>query len=191
MTIIKDGSGTGKEAKVDGTNKLETHSVILTEDAEAVEKGDAYNINTGTIALTSSTASGVLYLKNNEDRDMSIDLIAAGVGSAGTVTDSSVLTLIVNPTSVSFSADVDMNVNRNVGESKVLTVDAFKGSEGATVTGGSSMAQFFIGAGARLAAPINITITKGDSVAFTLDTNTSSGTTNIYVALVVHLKRAE
>ena len=75
MTIIKDGTGTGVEAKVDNTNKLETHSVSIGEDMEGVESGNAYNLNTGTIGLTSSTASGVFYLKNNEDRDLEIDLI--------------------------------------------------------------------------------------------------------------------
>lgn len=190
MTVLKN-AGDGIEAFVDKTHKLKTHSIALSEDAEAVENGDAYNINTGTIALTSTTASGIFYLKNDENRDLSIDLIAAGVGSAGTTTDSSVLTLITNPTSVSFSTNVDMNENRNIGSSKVLIGDAFKGAEGATVTGGSSMAQFFVAPGTRLPAPINITLTKGDSVAFTIDTNTTSGTTNVYLALVVHLKRVE
>jgi len=191
MTIIKDGAGSGNEARVDKSNKLETHSVAISEDVEAVENGDAYNINTGTIGLTSTTASGVLYLKNNEDRDIIIDLIAAGAGSAGTTTDTGVLTAIRNPTSVSFSTNVDMNANRNFGSSNVLTVDAFKGAEGATVTGGNSIAQFFIPPGSRLAAPINLSISKGDSIAFTLDTNTTSGTTNIYIALVTYLKRDE
>lgn len=187
--IIQDGTGTGQEAKVDNTNKLEVHSISIGEDMEAVETGDAYNINTGTIGLTSTTASGIMYLKNNEDKDMSIDLIAAGIGSAGTTTDVATLTAIRNPTSVSFSTNVDMNQNRNFGSSKVLLVDAFKGAEGATVTGGDDLAQFFIPSGSRLSAKINITLTKGDSIAFEMDTNTTSGTTNVYIALVIHLKR--
>jgi hypothetical protein len=117
---IIDGTGTGNRVRVDATNRIETHTILLSEATEAVENGDAYNINTGTIGLTSSNASGVAYLKNNETRDLEIDAIAAGVGSAGTVTDVAEIKLIRNPTSVSFSTAVDMNQNRNFGSSKTF-----------------------------------------------------------------------
>lgn len=193
MTTIKDGTGTGDTLRIDATNKAEVHSVTETETQEAVETGDAYNINTGSISLTTSTASGMLYFKNNETRDIIIDAIAAGVGSAGTVTDVSVVTVIRNPTGGTLISDataVDMNANRNFGSSKTLTGDAFKGDEGKTITGGNDIVQFFMGSGTRLFAPIDLVLQKGDSIAVKLDTNTSSGTTIAYAALVLHLKRS-
>jgi hypothetical protein len=187
--FIDDGTGKGYQAKVDNTNKIEIHGVSITEAIEAVEVGDAYSINTGVIGLTNSTASGVLYVKNNEDRDLEIDAIAVGIGSAGTVTESSLISVIKNPTSVSFSTDVDMKTNRNFGSSQELTVDAYKGAQGATVTGGTQLAIFYQAKGGRLFAPIDLTIPKGNSIAITIDTNTSSGTSNVYAALICHLKR--
>jgi hypothetical protein len=189
MTIIKDGTGSGKEAAVDATNRLEVHGVIETEVVESAENGDAYNFNTGTIGLTNSTASGILYIQNNEIRDLNIDAIAAGIGSAGTVTDVATVTVIRNPTSVSFSTDADMNQNRNFGSSKTFIGNVYKGAQGATVTGGDAIVQFFAAAGTRLFAPIDLILTKGDSLAVTIDSNTTSGTTNVYAAAVCHLKR--
>jgi hypothetical protein len=187
MSIIQDGTGSGNRAKVSG-NRLFGHTITEGEDRHSTEQGDAYNVNTGVIGLTSSTASGILYIKNNESRDMIIEAIAVGVGSAGTTTDVTTVTLVRNPTSVSFSTAVDMNQNRNFGSSKTLTADVYKGAEAATVTGGNNAAIFFQASGSRLFAPIDFVLTKGDSLAVTIDTNTSSGTTNVYCAALLHLK---
>jgi hypothetical protein len=186
-TIIQDGAGTGNVARV-RSNKLFTHAVSEPEPAHSTESGDAYNINTGDIGLTSSTASSIMYIKNNETRELIIEAIAVGIGSAGTTTDVSKVTIIRNPTSVSYSTAVDMNQNRNFGSSKTLTADVYKGAEGATTTGGDSIIQFYMGAGTRLFAPINLYLPRGSSMAIELDTNTSSGTTNVYAALVCYLK---
>jgi hypothetical protein len=191
MTIIKDGTGTGKTLRIDNTNRADTHAVTIVEAAEAAENGDAYNLNTGTIGLTSSTESGIFYVKNNEDRDLEIDAVAIGIGSAGTTSEVSTITIVRNPTSVSFSTAVDMNANRNFGSSKTLTADVFKGAEAATITGGTDLAQFYLGAGGRLFAAIDLVIPKGNSMAIKIDTNTTSGTTNVYAALVCHLKRID
>lgn len=187
MTEITNGTGNGNKAKVSG-NKLFVYSVTEGQSQHATEDGDAYNLNTGTVGLTNSTASGVMYLKTNETRDFIVEAIAVGIGSAGTVTDSSTVTLVRNPTSVSFSTDVDMNQNRNFGNSTALVADAYKGAQGATVTGGNNIAQFYVGAGSRLFAPIGFRLTKGDSLAITIDSNTTSGTTNVYAAVIGYLK---
>jgi hypothetical protein len=190
MTIIRDPS-TGDGARVDATKRLETHTVTLTETEEATEAGDSYNLNTGNIGLTSQTESGILYLKNNEDRDLIIEAIAVGVDSSGTTGNDSIVTLVRNPTSVSFSTAVDMNQNRNFGSSKTLTADAYKGAEAATITGGNDIAQFYMDAGSRLFAPIAFTLSKGDSIAVKIDTDTTAGTTNVYAAIICHLKRVD
>jgi hypothetical protein len=187
MTILKDGTGTGNTAKVSG-NRMFSHTITESEGVHATEKGDAFNINTGTIGLTSTTASGVFFLQNNDARDLIIEAIAVGIGSAGTVTDSSEIKVIQNPTSVDFSTDVDMNANRNFGSSKTLSSLAYKGVEGSTVTGGTEVALFYQAKGGRLFAPIDLVLTKGDSLAITIDTQTTSGTTNIYAAAVTYLK---
>ena len=184
---IQDGKGTGNRAKVSG-NRLFTHGVVETEIDHATEEGDAYNLNTGTIGLTAATVSAVMYCKNNETRDLIITAIAAGIDSAGTTPGMTTIKIIRNPTSVDFSTAADMNANRNFGSSKTLTADVYKGVEGSTVTGGTEIIQFFTNPGSRLFAPIDLILTKGDSICITMDTDTSSGTTNVYAALICHLK---
>lgn len=187
---IRDGKGTGNRSKVSG-NRLFTHSVVETEAIHATAVGDSYNINTGSVSLTSTTASGILYVKNNENRDLVIEAVACGLGNAGTVSDVASIVLVRNPTGgtlISNATAVSMNQNRNFGSSKTLTINAYKGAEGSTVTGGNDIAQFFAAAGSRLFAEVNMILTKGDSIAVKIDTNTTLGTTNVYAAILCHLK---
>ena len=184
---IRDGKGTGNRTRVGG-NRLFAHTIAEGEEVHASEQGDSYNINTGNIGLTSQSESAILYFKNNEDRDFIIDAIALGVDSSGTTGNDSIVTLMRNPTAASFSTAVDMNQNRNFGSSKTLTADVFKGAEAATLTGGNAIAQFYMDAGSRLFAGIDFVLTKGDAIGVKIDTDTTSGTTNVYAALIGHLK---
>ena len=92
--------------------------------------------------------------------------------------------------SVSFSTAVDMNQNRNFGSSNTLasTTLVYKGAEGATVTGGDDVAIFYQNVGTRGYYAIDFEIPKGNSIAVTIDTQTTSGTTNLYVAAIGHRK---
>jgi len=188
---LKDGSS-GNIARVDDKKRLRTKAVTESESLDATHGSRAYNINTGTISLTSSTVSGILYFKNNENESFILEALAVGVGGAGTTTESSVITLIRNPTTgtlISGASAVAMNQNRNFGTSNTLSDSlAYKGVEGSTVTDGDAIAQFFQGAGGRLFAGINFELQKGNSLAITIDTNTSSGTTIVYAALIGYLE---
>jgi len=190
--IIKDGTGNGFSAEVDEDKDLHTKATTETRALDRTHSGKSYNINTGTIALTSSTASGVLYFKNNESSNFIVEAIAVGVGSAGTTTEMSTITLIRNPTTgtlISGASAVSMNQNRNFANPASLSDSlSYKGAEGNTVTDGDAIAQFFQGAGGRLFAGIGFELQKGNSLAITIDTNTSSGTTNVYAALIGYLE---
>jgi hypothetical protein len=193
IMIIENGVGNGSKALVDGNNQLHTFSVSETEAQSAVEQGNAYNINTGWIGLTSATESAVLYFKNDEspvngESAVSIDAIAIGIDDEGTTTGMSTITLVRNPTAASFSTAVDMNQNRNFGSSNTLasTTLAYKGAEAATLTGGNDIAIFAMNPGNRLYAPIDFILEKGSSLGIKIDTDTSGGTTNVYAALILH-----
>lgn len=191
---IIDGTGSGNRVQIDENNQIHTFSVTETENAQATANGDSYNINTGDIGLTSTTESGVLYFKNNEsplngESGVSIDAIAIGIDSLGTTSGMSKITVIRNPTEgtlISGASAVDMNQNRNFGSSNTLSSLAYKGAEGNTVTDGDDIAIFYQSAGSRGYYTINLLLPKGSSVAVKIDTQTSSGTTNIYAALVLH-----
>jgi hypothetical protein len=190
---IKDGRGDGYSARVSPNHQLRTIAISLTEVQDASAKGNSYNINTGIVSLTSTTESGVLYLKNEEspingESDIVIDALAIGIDNLGTTSGASRITIVRNPTSVSFSAAVDMNQNRNFGSSNVLDSTVYKGAEGATVTGGDDIALFFQNAGTRGYYSIDMELTKGSSIAVKIDTQTTAGTTDIYAALICHRK---
>lgn len=191
--IIEDGTGSGYKQKINANNRAYVNAIQESDEQAAVQRGDAYNINTGEISLTSTSASGILYIKNNETQDLVIRSIAVGVSSGGTTNDSTRVQVIRNPTAgtlISGASSVGQNANRNFGSSKTLTVDAYKGAEGNTVTDGENIALVFMQSGSRLFATLNFELTKGDSIAVTVDSNTSSGTTAVYAAGVCYLKDA-
>ena len=193
---IKDGSG-GNVAQVNSKKQLSVISVSETSTQNAAREGYAYNINTGLITLTSSTASGVIYFKNDEapingESDLVIDSIAVGIGNTGTLASLSEIRVIANPTGgtlISAATPVDMKANRNFGSSNSLgtTTYSYKGVEGSTVTGGNQIALFYGGSG-RSFFPVDFILPRGSSIAITLDTQTTAGNTPIYIALIVHRK---
>jgi len=194
MALDIQGNDGAATYKVGATSRgqIKAFSVSESEAQEATELGDGYNINTGIINLTSSTESGVLYLKNNESRRFIIEAVVVGVGSAGTTSDVSTIKVIKNPTLgtlISGATDVDMNTNRSFGSSNSLANSlAYKGAEGSTVTDGEDFGIFFQAAGGLLSADIALELNPGNSVAITVDTQTTAGTTNVYAAVVGHLK---
>ena len=85
--IIENGAGDSKKLRINGRNEAMVFSVTESEAQASAELGDAYNINTGEITLTTSTSSALLYFKNDEDTDVIIESIAMGFKNT-TVTDS-------------------------------------------------------------------------------------------------------
>ena len=195
MALEIQGNDNAITYKIGATarGQIKAFSVSESEAQEATTLGDGYNINTGVIALTSSTESGVMYFKNNESRNMIIESVFAGVGSSGTVTDAAHITIIRNPTGgtlISGAVNVDMITNRSHGTSNTLANSlAYKGAEGSTITGGDESYLFFQSAGGRLSAPgISVALAPGNSLAMKINTFTTAGTTNVYGAIACHLK---
>jgi len=186
--LVEDGKGTGLKAKVDTSYRLHVQSVAETEGLHAVVLGDAFNINTGNV--TFSAAGTLLYIQNNEDRDLVIEAIAVGAGQA-TVSDIGEMTIVRNPTGGDLITDataVDMNQNRDFGSSKTLSAFAYKGKSAGTLTGGEDTLLVYIGANNRSLISLNLQIPKGTSIGITLDPKLSSGTMKAYCAAVCYLK---
>ena len=189
---IEDGGGKNGFAEVNNEQRLKTQSVTESEALHAAEVGDAYNINTGLISITGDAT--LLYIKNNEDKDLVIEAIALGSFEGITHSDDPYITLVRNPTGgdlVSDTTAVDMNQNRNFGSSKTLTASTYKGKVGGTLTGGNDIAFLQATPGGRSFYGINFVIPKGSSVGIKLVANASSGSANWYCAAIVHLKDIE
>ena len=190
MVRIEDGKGGGSSVAVDSLNRLKAFAVVETEALFAVEAGDAYNVNTGTISLSGDTA--VFYIKNNEDKILVIQAIVVGLGP-GTITDIPTLFLVRNPTTgtlISTATAVDMNENRDFGASKTLTADTYKGATGATMTNGDDIAQIFQTANSRVFANFDFELQKGNSMGLRIEPSLTSGTISAYVAIICYLKDA-
>ncbi len=190
--IIQDAQF-GYSAKVDKSNRLDTRGITKTETANATVEADSYNVNTGLITLTTAAESGVMYMKNNEDRDINIDAVVVifGPSTAGSATDTNQIRIYKNTTTgtlVSGAVDVDDNENRNYGSSKTLTVDAYKGATGSTITNGAVVVESLVGPGSRVSFNIDLVLTKGDSIAISYEPSDSNTSMKCMAAIVLHLE---
>ena len=191
--IIEDGTGTGRKAQVNSGNRLYVRSVSNTEGQEANTDGSAYNINTGYITLTDAVDTPVIYVKNNELRNLYLEAIVFGVqpSTGGVSTEKTYATVIRNPTAgtiVSNATDVDIKSNRNYGNQNILDADTFKGATGSTLTDGEDHLIIQLSEGNRSFAAINEVIPKGASIAIKIKPPTSNTSMDVYTALVCYLK---
>jgi hypothetical protein len=194
---ISDGKGTGVDAHVNKNHQLLNFSISQGEDKAAAGLGNAFNINTGTIAFStnSSTRTTLLYFKNDENTSYIVNSIAVGLGTrSATVSDAANVFVVRGPTTgttISNANDCDMISNNNFGSSNTLSTGtlAYKGADGEGATsGGTDHALLYMSDG-RLFASLNIEIPKGSSIAIEIDGNTS-GTFNVYAALVGYIEDA-
>lgn len=192
--IIENGAGDGKKLKVDANNRAHVLAVTEPEALEAAEIGNAYNLNTG---YTSYSANGTLiYMKNDEDKPFIIEAIAIGTGDGITYSDRPYITLVRNPTGgdlISDATAVSMNQNRNFGSNKSLasTTLVYKGKSGGTLTGGDDIAILETAKGGRDFFSINFILAKGSSLGVKITNNISSGSANIYAAIIGHVQGVE
>jgi hypothetical protein len=168
--MILDGQGKGYRAKVNENQRLYTNSITIEENFSATKLGNSYNINTGIIDLTDATETPIMYFKNNEEQRFHILTVvfAAWTSTGGTGTDGvPKLVFVRNPTTgtiISSPTNVDINSNRNYGSSNTLTVDAYKGATGDTMTDGSDHILVQLGTSGRTAISIDEILPKGSSI---------------------------
>lgn len=187
MTQIVDGSGDGYGLKVDSSNRAHTKSTTITETADRSQGGYGYNLNTGEIALTAATASGVAYLKYTGTKKFNISALAVGCGKMGTATDPVLIELIRNPTTGTVIDDAtagDYNENRDFASNNTLSADFYKGAEGKTFTDGDVIAIFYQNSSGRLFAGIDFILGTGSSCGVRITPNDDGTAGNVYVAFV-------
>jgi hypothetical protein len=190
-TIIKDGTGKGNTAKVNSQNRLFTNAVVLTDDTSKAQEGEAYIIITNIVSLTTDGESGILYLKNNETRDLIIELIGiqsgSSTGAAAVAIGSTIL--VRNPTGGTVVSDANemLQTNRNYGSSNLLDIDAYKGGEGKTLTGGVESViaiSSFPGGGG---FTTSLVLPKGSSLGIKVNPPTNNTNATVSYSLNVHL----
>lgn len=191
--IIENGVGSSQKLRVNDNNEAHTYSVTVTEEEFSNKRGDAYNINTGLITLTDAVDTPVLYIKNNENRNLIIkaEVFGLGTSTGGTATETVDITVVRNPTAgttISNANNVDINSNRNYGSSNVLSADVYKGATGETITDGDDHLFIFSPDFSRVFATINEIIPQGKSIAVKIQAPTSNTSMPVYVAAICYLE---
>ena len=192
MAIIQDAA-TGKTARVNLDNSISVHSISISEAEHATDLGDSYNINSGLITLTTAGESGILYFKNNEDRNIHVDHIVVILGptTGGSATDTTHIRVYSDPTTgtlISGAVDASDVQNRNIGVTSALDALAYKGATGNTITNGDVLIESLVAPNSRELFDIDVTLPKGKAIATSYEPNDSNTSMKCMVALVVHIE---
>ena len=185
---IKDSS-TGYIAEVNSSKRLQTRSVTVSEQQQRSIDGYGFNLNTGTIALTSANESAVMYVKYTGTKTLHVQSVAVGVGKLGVSSDPVLVKMYRNPTNGTIVTNAVAGVqfeNRNFGTATQLTSDFYKGVKGDTLTGGDLIAQFYANQSNRLFADIDFILPPQTSIGISLTPNDDGTGGNVYVALICH-----
>lgn len=190
-TIIQDGSGNGFSARVDSKNRLAVKGVTRTEFENSTFEGDAYNINTFNISVTVGTETPLLYLKNNESRDIVIAAWFIGTGiQGGSPTSLPLFQVYTNVTGGTILSGTPVEaVNRAVGVANVLDADIFAGDGStSTATGYDPVPILYQTQGAQQRAfgNVYITLKRGASVVVTATMNGAQNI-DVYTGFQVYL----
>lgn len=189
---IKDATGAAYGAKVSKNNRFYTNALTATEGEHATEDGRSYNLNTGPIILTDDVETPVMYVKNNETERIHISAIAIGLNTALAADADDIVKIRItkNPTGgtiFSEEVDIDINSNRDFDSSNDLSVNAYKGSTGKTMTGDANHILIFSPDFNRIFAPIDESLPKGSSIGITIEPPANNTGLEVYSALICHL----
>lgn len=139
MSIIEDGTGTGKKAKIDVNNRLAVQSSVEPDFARVSrEESETYIISHDDYITISSTdtETGILYFANT---DQNKDLYIHSIRTCGTgIQKWKLYKNVTGGTLVSAeSAAGIVNMNLTSGNTPKATV--YKGTNGSTISGGTML----------------------------------------------------
>lgn len=190
---IFDGTGDGYYMKVDSQNRAYVNAVQQTQEDFYVREGHAYNINTGTINLTSGNESGLLYLLNSEDEDLIVAsyIYLLGNTTGGTTAEDHLIQVYKNPTTgtlISGGTDF-VPVNRDFGSANTLTATVKKGAEGSTITNGTVAIESIFSSSGRQVVAVETVIPKGNAVAVSITPKATNSSMDVQLAMAVYLNK--
>ena len=190
---IEGTDGVSANRNIMGVNKKGQALVkALTEEEleAAAEDGRSYNVNTGTVNLTSANKSALLYVKNNSTNDIIIPLIGFLIGNSTGGTGDLLLEVVRNPTTgtiVSGASAVGVEANKNFGSNKTLTVNAYKGAEASTITDGTTAYYSLMNSAAKQYVITTgwVVLPKGSSIGINVTPQASNTNMDIQIFLSI------
>ena len=187
---IADGGGFGYKAGVTSNNRLKTTSIVLDESKNANNIGESFLVSSGYVTYTVATNQALLFIKNNEDRDLVVSRFNFNLqASTGGAVDYGRFVFYKNPTSISGGTTRTV-YNLNFGSSVEFNIDLESGN-GATssFTGGEAFASPLIREGEVSFIDGNIILPKGTS--FGIGYIPPTGNTSQAVAAAVNIFKSE
>lgn len=199
FVIIDPVNQTG--AKVSKNQRLEVEAINLVEKDRAAIVGWKFNINTGDITLTNATKTSVLYVKNTDEYDLSLNAFIYNLGATTSGSGDANIDAIRNPTAgdiitnannVEIGAGVE--ANQNFGSTNTLTGLFYKGATGETALSGgnktiatrsaSSTGRIFLDLG-------NLILPKGTSIGFNYTPPAGNTSQTVQFAIACHLRHPD
>lgn len=186
---IEDSTGSGRGAKVDSNQRLLVEAVTESEQLESAVRGEAFQVGSGKVTLTSANESAVLYFKNNEKKDLIITAINI-TSSKQTGSSAGVFTAVIYKSGTGLSAGTSASAsNNNFGSNKTLDVDITQGQEAATVTDGVASGAFFIQEAEFFNTDVAWILPKGSTVAVGVQPGASNSSMTITITIEAHIAR--
>jgi hypothetical protein len=187
MEISIKGGANGNVTNVGNNKRIWTETVNYPSSFESSYIGNAFNINTDTITLTTANKSAVCYVKNTGDLPLVISslfyILGASTGGSGDLRAD----VLRNPTAgtiVTNAVDVGILENRNFGSSNTFSGDAYKGAEGNTFTNGNIAIASILSASTRVSISVgDVILTKGSSLG--IDLTPPAGNTSMDILIAV------
>ena len=186
---IEDSTGSGRGAKVDSNQRLLVEAVTESEQLESAVRGEAFQVGSGKVTLTSANESAVLYFKNNEKKDLIITAINI-TSSKQTGSSAGVFTAVIYKSGTGLSAGTSASAsNNNFGSNKTLDIDITQGQEAATVTDGVASGAFFIQEAEFFNTDVAWILPKGSTVAVGVQPGASNSSMTITITVEAHIAR--
>lgn len=170
MEVSIKGGSNGDVAKVDKTFAVKVRSTQMSEFQEAICEGRGFVISTGIVNLTTANDSDILYVKNNDTRDMIFKRVIYNLGNSATGSGDWQANLSINPTTGTLISNAVAAVvaNINTGKSDVSpAVTAYKGVEGDTITDGIGLTSLFAETKRHLLEDVTV-LPANKSIAFSV-----------------------
>lgn len=193
MTFIEDGSGNWYIAKVDSDNALHTDATTTSKSDFEMERGNAYNFNTGTVTLTSDSKSALMYMKNIGSLDIVITwfFYLLWNTTGGTAASDILVQVEKNPTGGTLisGGTAATPVNRNFGFSDNANVTALVWAEASTVTWGTVAIESIFSWVGRQAVIVPTVLRPNSSIAITVTPKTSNTNQDVQLAIAFYEKQ--
>jgi hypothetical protein len=154
-------------------------------------EGNAYNVNTGSLTLTSANRSGMLYFKNLEDTPI---VITAGIwliGNSDQTGGDTLIEMIRNPTGGDLLTSTALvPINRDFSSNNTLNATCTLGAEAKTLTGGTTCIEsIFSGPGRKVVSVGALILKKGNSVGVAVTPQTGNTSQAYQIALSMYLAK--